>query len=118
MKHIRAPSPELQEVNDKINEQTTTKVEYPNLTDTELYQKIEPLFFEDYGFIGFFYRGHVDLEQWRRVATDYLKNEYEIDASKYTTFQKGWYKVLPNGTMVLLSKCVRDSFQAMECLHD
>jgi len=89
-----------------------------NLTDTELYQKIKPLFFEDYGFIGFFYRGHVDLEQWRRVATDYLKNEYEIDASKYTTFRKGWYKVLPNGTMILLNKCVRGSFQAMECLHD
>jgi len=89
-----------------------------DLTDTELYHKIEPLFFDDSGFTGFFFRGHVDIEQWQRVATDYLKTEYEIDASKYTTFRKGWYKVLPNGTMILLNKCVRGSFQAMECLHD
>lgn len=86
--------------------------------DKELYHKIEPLFFDEYGFIGFFFRGHVDNEQWRRVATDYLKTEYEVEASKYTTFKKGWYKVLPNRTMKLMNTQVKGSFAAMECIHD
>lgn len=67
--------------------------------------------------LDFFYRGHVDEEQWKRVATDYLKTEYEIEASKYTTFKKGWYKVLPNKIMVLLNKRVKGSFPTMECIH-
>lgn len=88
------------------------------MTDKELYHKIEPLFFDDCGCTGFFYRGHVDEEQWKRVATDYLKKEYEIEVSKYTTFKKDWYKVLPNRIMIMVDKQVRGSFPVMKCIHD
>jgi len=88
------------------------------MTDEDLYYEIRPLFFDENDFTGFFYRGHVSEEQWERVATEYLKNEYEITASKYTTFRKGWYKILPNRKMKLLDRQVRGSFPAMECIHD
>jgi len=92
--------------------------DYKGMNDNELYHEIRPLFFDENDFTGFFFRGHVDMEQWRKVATEYLKNEYEIEASRYTTFKKGWYKILPNRTMKLLNGQVRGSFAAMECIHD
>jgi hypothetical protein len=84
----------------------------------DIYFKIEPLNFGDCGVIGFFYRGHIDMEQWKGVATEYLKNEYESEVSKYTSFRKGWYKVLPNRRMVLLTKHVSGSFPVMECVQE
>jgi len=86
------------------------------MDDNELYFKIERLYFDESDCTGIFYRGHVDMEQWKRVATDYMKTEYEIE-SDLLEFRKGWYKVLPNRTMVLLDRPVRGSFPAMECVY-
>jgi hypothetical protein len=55
------------------------------------------------------------MEQWKRVATDYMKAEYEIETG--LEFRKGWYKVLPNRTMALLDRPVKGSFPAMECVY-
>lgn len=89
-----------------------------DIADVEIYHKIEPLHFEDNVFMGFFYKGHIEEEQWERVAREYLRHEYEIEPSKYTSFKKGWYKVLPNRIMMLFNKQVKGSFAVMECLHD
>jgi hypothetical protein len=85
------------------------------MDDKELYFKIERLFFCESNCIGIFYRGHLDMEQWKRVATDYMKAEYEIETG--LEFRKGWYKVLPNRTMALLDRPVKGSFPAMECVY-
>lgn len=92
-----------------------TRCSYCALEDKKIYFKIERLFFDESDCIGIFYRGHIDMEQWKRVATDYMKTEYEIESG--LEFRKGWYKVLPNRKMKLISRQVKGSFPAMECIY-
>lgn len=86
------------------------------MEDNELYFKIRRLFFDEGDCIGVFYRGHIDMVQWKRVATEYMETEYEVK-SNLLEFRKGWYKVLPNRTMKLMDKPVKGSFPVMECVY-
>jgi hypothetical protein len=89
-----------------------------NITDEELYHKISLLNFKDDDAAGFFYKGHVDIVQWERVAKEYMEKEYGIKPSKYTDFRKGWYKVIPNGMMLFLYNKCKGSFPVMECIYE
>jgi len=91
----------------------TVKVDITD--DEELYFKIRRLWLDE-NCIGIFCRGHADMEQWKRVAKNFMKVEYGIE-SDYLEFRKGWYKVLPNRKMALLDRRVRGSFPAMECVY-
>lgn len=89
------------------------------MKDEEIYHKIEFLHFDENDFTGCYFKGHIELDQWKRIASDFLKTECDIEVSEiYTSFKKGWYKVLPDGHLKLFINKVRGSYPVMECIHD
>lgn len=67
------------------------------MTDEEIYNKIDMLHYEDdCGVYGVYMKGHCDLEQWKRVAADWLKTECEAECKEeYKEFKKGYFKAVP-----------------------
>lgn len=91
------------------------------MNDKELYREIEFLHFnDDCDCCGCYYKGHINMEQFKRVAKDFMLRECEKEQSdNLISFKKGYYKVLPNGTMRLFKDKdkVRGSFPVMECIY-
>jgi hypothetical protein len=88
------------------------------LTDLEIYHKTMFLSNDD-EMLGCYFKGHCDIEQWRRVATDYLKTEcgWEPVPEEYQSVKKGYYKVVPyaDGLIYHFSdEKMRGSFSVME----
>ena len=73
------------------------------LTDEELYNKIQSLCDDDETF-GCYAECHCDIEQWKRVSVDWLKTECDMEVpEQYREAEKGYYKVTPqrNGRCIL-----------------
>lgn len=61
-----------------------------------MYKKMEFLYSDDET-LGCYIEGHYDMEQFTRVAVDFLKTECDMDVSKkYREAKKGYYKVIPH----------------------
>lgn len=84
------------------------------LTDEEIYRKITTLHDDEETF-GCWMKGHCDLEQWKRVAVDWLKTECEMETPiKYQEASKGYFKVIPPHSMHFFEEPIRGGFPAMQ----
>ena len=89
------------------------------MEDEELYRKIEFLHFDDdCDCCGCYYKGHVDIVSFKRVAKDFMLKECgKEQPDNLISFKKGYYKVLPSGILHLSENKVRGSYPVMECIY-
>jgi hypothetical protein len=65
------------------------------MTDDDLYRKLQFLRTDDET-IGCYFEGHCDIEQFSRVAKDFLGKECYMDTTdEYLQIRKGYYKSVP-----------------------
>lgn len=65
------------------------------MTDDEMYRKMELLHTEDKA-LGCYVEGHHDMDQFKRVAVDFLKTECDMTVSEqYRETRQGYHKVVP-----------------------
>jgi hypothetical protein len=65
------------------------------MTDDEIYRDMQFLHSEDET-LGCYIEGHHDIEQFKRVAIDFLKTECGMTVSEqYREARQGYYKVIP-----------------------
>jgi hypothetical protein len=87
------------------------------MSDEELYYKMQFLQNDDEN-LGCFFKGHCDMEQFKRVAVDFLKTESDWEVQeRYREARKGYYKVVPqrNGLIYWFSEtAMRGSIPVME----
>jgi hypothetical protein len=84
------------------------------MSDNEIYNKITTLH-DDEETWGCWMRGHCDLEQWEKVAIDWLKTECEMESKpEYQKASKGYFKVMPNHTVHFFKEPVRGGFPVMQ----
>lgn len=66
----------------------------PDMSDDEMYKKTEFLANDDETF-GCYIKGHQDLEQFERVAREFLKKECNMRDNEEIEVKQGYYKVVP-----------------------
>ncbi|QNB45852.1 hypothetical protein BR63_05695 [Thermanaerosceptrum fracticalcis] len=65
------------------------------MTNDEMYRKMCVLRTED-EILGCYIEGHHDMEQFKRVAVDFLKTECDMEVpEEYRVARKGYYKIIP-----------------------
>lgn len=92
------------------------------MEDRELYNKIRSLS-NDWESLGCYVEGHYDMEQFKKVATDWLKTECEWETKEqFKRARKGYYKVVPRkgtdfGIFVFSENKMRGSKPIMEMMY-
>lgn len=90
------------------------------MTDQELYYAIQILSTDDES-LGCFYKGHCDMEQFKRVAVDFLKTECEWEVKEeYCQARKGYYKIVPRGGNLIYhfsAEKMKGSIPVMEMMY-
>lgn len=65
------------------------------MSNNEMYRNMQPLFTKDET-LGCYIEGHHDIEQFKKVAVDFLKTECDMEVSEqYREVRQGYYKVVP-----------------------